>query len=80
MGRALKYLFRIAILAALGLVVYAIVADLPPPKRVVEQDLPMPARAAAAARPRSGQRPGQRPGPPLRRPMPHLQTTNEGSP
>lgn len=45
MGRALKYLFRIAILAALGLVVYAMLADLPPPKRVVEQDLPMPAPA-----------------------------------
>jgi hypothetical protein len=45
MGRALKYLFRIAILAAIGIVVYAMVADLPPPTRVVEQDLPMPAPA-----------------------------------
>ena len=45
MGRALKYLFRIAILAVLGLVAYAMLTDLPPPKRAVEVDLPMPAPA-----------------------------------
>jgi hypothetical protein len=47
MGRALKYLFRIAVLAAIALVVYAMVAELPPPERAVEQDLPMPAPAPA---------------------------------
>lgn len=47
MGRALKYLFRLAILAGLGLVAYAMLADLPPPKRAVEVDLPMPAPAPA---------------------------------
>ena len=47
MGRALKYLFRIAILAVLGLVAYAMLTDLPPPKRTVEVDLPMPAPAPA---------------------------------
>ncbi len=45
MGRAVKYLFRIAILAVLGLVAYAMLADLPAPQRQVEQDLPMPAPA-----------------------------------
>jgi hypothetical protein len=45
MGRALKYLFRIAVLAVVGLVVYAMLADLPPPQREVEVDLPMPAPA-----------------------------------
>ena len=49
MGRALKYLFRIAILGAIGLVVYATVAELPPPTRVVEQNLPMPAPAPPRA-------------------------------
>lgn len=49
MGRALKYLFRIAILAAIGIVVYAMVADLPPPTRIVERDLPMPAPAPPPA-------------------------------
>ncbi len=47
MGRALKYLFRIAVLAALGLVAYAMLADLPAPKRAVEIELPMPAPAQA---------------------------------
>jgi hypothetical protein len=45
MGRALKYLFLIAVLAALGLVAYAMLADLPAPKRAVEVELPMPAPA-----------------------------------
>jgi hypothetical protein len=45
MGRALKYLFRIAVLAALGLVAYAMLADLPAPQRQVEEELPMPAPA-----------------------------------
>ncbi len=45
MGRALKYLFRIAILAVLGLVAYAMLTDLPAPKRSVEVDLPMPVPA-----------------------------------
>jgi hypothetical protein len=47
MGRALKYLFRIAILAVLGLIAYAMLTDLPPPERAVEIDLPMPAPAPA---------------------------------
>ncbi len=55
MGRALKYLLRIAVLAAIGLVVYAIVADLPPPTRMVEQDLPMPAPVPAPAPDPAGQ-------------------------
>ena len=42
MGRALKYLFRIAVLALLGLIGYAMLADLPPPTREVVVDLPMP--------------------------------------
>ncbi len=42
MGRALKYLFRIAILALLGLVGYAMLADLPPPTRDVVVELPLP--------------------------------------
>lgn len=42
MGRALKYLFRIAILALLGLVGYAMLADLPPPTREVVVELPVP--------------------------------------
>ena len=42
MGRALKYLFRLAVLAALGLAGYAMLADLPPPTREVVVDLPVP--------------------------------------
>ncbi len=42
MGRALKYLFRIAVLALLGLVGYAMLADLPPPTKEVVVELPMP--------------------------------------
>ena len=42
MGRALKYLFRIAVLAVLGLAGYALIADLPPPTREIVLDLPMP--------------------------------------
>lgn len=42
MGRMLKYLFYIAVLAMLGLAGYAMVADLPPPTKEVVVDLPMP--------------------------------------
>lgn len=42
MGRALKYLFRIAILALLGLVAYAMLTDLPPPSKEIVVDLPPP--------------------------------------
>lgn len=42
MGRALKILFRIAVLALLGLVGYAMLADLPPPTREVVIELPVP--------------------------------------
>lgn len=42
MGRALKYLFRIAVLAAIGLAGYAFFADLPPPTREIVVDLPTP--------------------------------------
>ena len=42
MGRALKYIFRIAVLAVLGLVVYAMLADLPPPTEDVVIELPAP--------------------------------------
>lgn len=43
MGRALKYLLRLAVFAVVALVVYALVADLPPPTRTVEVDLAVPA-------------------------------------
>ena len=39
MWRALKYLFRIAILALLGLTAYAMLADLPPPSKEIVVDL-----------------------------------------
>jgi len=42
MGRALKYFFRIVVLAAFGLVGYSMIADLPPPTRDVVINLPMP--------------------------------------
>ncbi|MEM9059703.1 MAG: hypothetical protein AAGD13_04505 [Pseudomonadota bacterium] len=42
MGRALKYLFRIAVLGTLALAAYAMLADLPPPTRDVVVDLPAP--------------------------------------
>lgn len=42
MGRALKYIFRIAVLATLGLAAYAMLADLPPPTRNVVVDLEAP--------------------------------------
>jgi hypothetical protein len=44
MGRALKYIFRLVVLAALGLVGYAMVADLPPPTREVVVELPPPSQ------------------------------------
>ena len=43
MGRALKYIFRIAVLATLGLAAYAMLADLPPPTKDVVVDLEPPA-------------------------------------
>lgn len=42
MGRALKYFFRIAVLALLGLVAYAMLTDLPPPSKEIVVDLPAP--------------------------------------
>ena len=42
MWRALKYLFRIAVLALLGLAAYAMLADLPPPSREIVVDLNAP--------------------------------------
>lgn len=45
MGRALKYLFYLVVLGGLGLVVYAVIADLPPPTREVVVDLPVPGQA-----------------------------------
>lgn len=48
MGRALKYLLRLAVLAVVALVVYALVADLPPPTRTVELDLAVPAAKEGA--------------------------------
>lgn len=59
MGRALKYLFRLAVLAVLGLIAYAYLDELPPPTRPVEVELavppgdglPPPADPAPAARP-----------------------------
>ena len=42
MGRALKYLFRIAVLAAIGLAGYAFFAELPPPTHEIVVDLPVP--------------------------------------
>lgn len=44
MGRAMKYIFRLVVLAVLGLVGYAMVADLPPPTREVVVELPAPSR------------------------------------
>lgn len=46
MGRAFKLIFRLAILAALVLVGYAMVADLPPPTREVVVDLSEPTQPA----------------------------------
>ncbi len=42
MGRMLKYLFRIAVLAVLGLSGYAMLAELPPPTEEVTVQLPSP--------------------------------------
>lgn len=39
MWRALKYLFRIAVLALLGLTAYAMLTDLPPPTKEIVIDL-----------------------------------------
>jgi hypothetical protein len=40
MGRLLRYLLILLVLAAIGGVIYALVADLPPPTRTIEQDAP----------------------------------------
>ena len=45
MWRALKYLFRIAILALLGLTAYAMLTDLPPPSKEIIVDLKAPGTA-----------------------------------
>lgn len=42
MGRTLKYLLRLAILAVLGLVAYTLLAELPPPTETVEIPLEVP--------------------------------------
>ena len=57
MGRALKYLLRLAVLALLGLAAYALLADLPPPSRNVEVELAVPetGRPAAPAAPAEAQ-------------------------
>ena len=44
MGRFFKLLFRVAIVAVVGLGIYAMLADLPPPTRDVVEDLPVPER------------------------------------
>ena len=46
MWRILKYLFWLAVLALIGLAVYAMVADLPPPTREIVVDLPTPGKPA----------------------------------
>jgi hypothetical protein len=40
MGRVLKYLFYLAVLAGLALAIYAAVADLPPPSAPIEAVAP----------------------------------------
>lgn len=40
MGRFLVYLIILLLIAALGGVVYALLADLPPPTREIELELP----------------------------------------
>lgn len=42
MGRLIKYLFWIAVLGALGLAAYAMLAELPPPTEKVVIELPSP--------------------------------------
>jgi len=59
MGRALKYLLRLAVLAAVALVIYALVADLPPPTRTVEMDLAVPAVNEGADRQAAREIPSQ---------------------
>ena len=43
MGRALKYIFYIAVLGTLGLAAYAMLADLPPPTKDIVVDIKPPA-------------------------------------
>ena len=59
MGRALKYLFRLAVLAALGLIAYAYLDELPPPTEPVEVELPVP--AGTGQPPEADQPPGPQP-------------------
>lgn len=40
MGRLLRYLLMLAVLAALGGAIYAMVADLPAPTRTIEIEIP----------------------------------------
>jgi hypothetical protein len=40
MGRVIRYLVLLALLAAAGGAVYALVADLPPPTRAIELEAP----------------------------------------
>lgn len=42
MGRALKLLFQVAVLAAIGIAGYAFFAELPPPTEEIVIDLPVP--------------------------------------
>lgn len=42
MGRALKFLFQIVVLAAIGMAGYAFFAELPPPTEEIVIDLPVP--------------------------------------
>lgn len=42
MGRMLKYAFRIAVMAVLAFVGYALIADLPPPTREIVVPLSAP--------------------------------------
>ncbi len=40
MRRLLRYLLMLAVLAAVGGAIYAMVADLPPPTRTIEIEMP----------------------------------------
>ncbi len=40
MGRLLRYLLILLVLAGIGGVIYALVADLPPPTRAIEREVP----------------------------------------
>ncbi len=57
MGRALKYLFRLAVLAVLGLIAYAYLDELPPPTEPVEVALPVPAGTGQPPEPAAAEKP-----------------------